>query len=149
MAGVSSIWDIPSVRDEQNAGVQQGAEYSSTGQVRRSSVWSHGLYHEQQEGAMCAVHAINNMLQDRVVTEIGLAQIGQQLDAAERAAGATVVGEASNNVRADGFFGIQVIQNALTDMGLQMTPLGYTDDGRAASNPAEQTAYILNRHEHW
>eukprot|EP01050_Picozoa_sp_SAG11_P018224 SAG11_NODE_2721_length_3044_cov_10.912733_3_plen_167_part_00 len=30
-----------------------------------------------------------------------------------------------------------------------MERLGYTADGAAVANPAGETAYILNRHEHW
>ena len=27
------------------------------------SKWSHGIYHEKQIGALCAVHALNNLMQ--------------------------------------------------------------------------------------
>ena len=38
---------------------------ASGGVPKRASVISEGIYHEQQEGMMCAKHAINNLLQKR------------------------------------------------------------------------------------
>lgn len=36
-----------------------------------------GIYHEQQQGALCAQHALNNLLQNPVFTAVDLATIAQ------------------------------------------------------------------------
>ena len=45
----------------------------------------HGLYHEKQIGALCAVHAMNNLVQERRFDEVELAAVAHRLDDAERA----------------------------------------------------------------
>jgi ataxin-3 len=161
MPGVTSIFDIPSVDGGGGGG---GGQYTSTGVVRRASVYSHGIYHEQQEGMMCAMHAINNLLQSKTVSEHSLAQIGRALDEAERKAMNAGVNplewsatnreqylreNPENNVRDDGFFGIQVIQTALQNLGLTMVNFGSEEAGAARRDPAGCTGFILNLHEHW
>ena len=39
----------------------------------------HGLYHEKQIGALCAVHALNNLVQARWFDEVGLAEVARDL----------------------------------------------------------------------
>lgn len=64
------------------------------------------IYHEKQIGGLCASHCMNNLLQDAVFDEIELSEIGLEMDRRERDAG--LGGIESQNVRADGFFSVQV-----------------------------------------
>jgi len=41
------------------------------------------IYHEKQVAALCAVHAINNLLQSKTFNEIDFMHIAHQLDAKE------------------------------------------------------------------
>lgn len=38
-----------------------------------------GIYHEQQEGALCAQHALNNLLQQQYYSAVDLADIARQV----------------------------------------------------------------------
>ena len=106
-----------------------------------------GIYHEKQIGSLCAVHCLNNLVQDSYFDEVELAEIGQSMDRfvndncacvierqfclcnrplraancllknlplcpANRAERLALAGSGleseSANVRADGFFSIQV-----------------------------------------
>lgn len=100
---------------------------------------------------MCAMHAINNLLQDKRYDEFGLAEIGRDLDKWEKAASGAMQGDGgnSNNVRADGYFGIQVISMALQKVGLAMTPLGSDQAVEARANPAGCDGFIVNHGDHW
>ena len=124
---------------------------ADTGVPKRASVWSAGIYHEQQEGMMCAMHAINNLLQDKRYDEFQLAEIGRDLDKWEKAASGAMQGDggSSNNVRADGYFGIQVISMALQKLNLAMTPLGSDQAAAARANPAACDGFIVNHGDHW
>ena len=124
---------------------------ADTGVPKRASVWSAGIYHEQQEGMMCAMHAINNLLQDKRYDEFQLAEIGRDLDKWEKAASGAMQGDggSSNNVRADGYFGIQVISMALQKLNLAMTPLGSDQAVAARANPAACDGFIVNHGDHW
>ena len=103
-----------------------------------------GLYHEKQIGALCAVHAMNNLVQERRFDEVELAAVARDLDEAERALlGGGPRGE-SQNVRSDGFFSVQVIVTALQRVGLESS-----QDSRAVKDPAQETGFIFNRREHW
>ncbi len=44
-------------------------------------VW---LYHEKQEAGLCAVHALNALLQERIFTEVDLMQLAHECDRRER-----------------------------------------------------------------
>jgi ataxin-3 len=43
------------------------------------------IYHEQQEGALCAQHALNSLLQGEYFTAVDLANIAHELDEEEAA----------------------------------------------------------------
>jgi ataxin-3 len=109
-----------------------------------------GMYHEKQIGGLCAVHCINNLLQGSEFDEIELADIAADMDRRERAtlAGSGLEGE-SGNVRADGFFSVQVIQQALQLRGFSCIPVGSSEAAGVLQNPQRETGYILNRSEHW
>mmetsp|Transcript_39325 Transcript_39325/g.47649 ORF Transcript_39325/g.47649 Transcript_39325/m.47649 type:complete len:308 (+) Transcript_39325:135-1058(+) len=108
-----------------------------------------GIYHEKQVGSLCAVHCLNNLLQGGYFDEIMFAEVGHHLDREEQMAmGGAVLGE-SNNVRADGFFSVQVIQLVLQRAGLTCTPFGSAEAKHIRANPAAEKGYVLNRSEHW
>ncbi|KAK9842118.1 hypothetical protein WJX84_005359 [Apatococcus fuscideae] len=85
------------------------------------------LYHEKQVAALCGVHCLNTLLQGPYFSEIDLAQIAQELDAAEQSfmmEGGTeaedylkYIAEGSGNVAADGMFSSQVLSKALDTDG--------------------------------
>ena len=119
---------------------------------RRKDVYSEGIYHEQQEGQMCAKHALNNTLQSKVFDEAGLGDIGRELDKWEKASSGKMHGDGgeSNNLRDDGFFGIQVIVKALQTKRLTLTALGSEEARRVRTNVATQCeALIVNHGQHW
>ena len=39
-----------------------------------------GIYHEKQIGSLCAVHCLNNLVQDSYFDEVELAEIVQSMD---------------------------------------------------------------------
>ena len=100
---------------------------------------------------MCAKHAINNLLQNREFDEVSLGDIGRKLDHWEKAASGAMQGDGgnSNNVRADGYFGIQVISKALEAKGLTMRPIGSEDSREAKQYPERQDGFIINHGDHW
>ena len=105
----------------------------------------HGIYHEKQIGALCAVHALNNLVQARWFDEVGLAEVARDLDRREAALlSSPVANHESQNVRGDGFFSVQVILQALQRTGLACGQLGST-----ANRERGDAGYILNRREHW
>mmetsp|Transcript_12068 Transcript_12068/g.31577 ORF Transcript_12068/g.31577 Transcript_12068/m.31577 type:complete len:222 (+) Transcript_12068:405-1070(+) len=55
----------------------------------------------------------------------------------------------SGNVRADGFFSVQVIALALQNLGLACTPIGAESVRDASRAPHKEVGYICNRSEHW
>lgn len=111
-----------------------------------------GVYHEKQIGSLCAVHALNNLLQAPLLDEVRLAEIAHTLDAQERRAlqGAGLGLETeSANVRADGFFSVQVIAQALEHIGLLATPIGAESMRGVAARPEGEVGFIFNRSQHW
>jgi ataxin-3 len=96
------------------------------------------------------VHALNNLLQGPLLNEVALAEVAHSLDAQERIAlqGSGLELE-SGNVRADGFFSVQVITLALQQLGLQSTPIGAESMRGVAAAPERESAFIFNRSEHW
>ncbi|KAJ3303485.1 Ataxin-3 [Kappamyces sp. JEL0829] len=122
------------------------------------------LFHEKQEGQLCAQHALNNLLQGSYFTATDLAEIARELDAQElqalqqgdpsnaAALAATFTEGESNNYDDTGFFSVQVIQRALQVWDLTLLPIGSRSNEvavAAKSLPHLQNAFILNLAEHW
>jgi len=119
------------------------------------------IFHERQEGSLCAQHCLNALLQGSFFTAVDLASISQELDEQERermAEGGILTEEyrrfldqPSSNMDDSGFFSVQVISKALEIWGLEMIPYGSTVsmavEARAA--PTQQRAFICNFREHW
>jgi len=116
---------------------------------QQSSYGPGGIYHEKQVGALCAVHCLNNLMQERMFDEVILAEVAQALDREEQRllGGGAVSG--GGNVREDGFFNVQVIRAALQRAGFQMETLSGPEARSVAAEPAKQRGFICNRKEHW
>lgn len=119
------------------------------------------IYHETQIGQMCAVHAVNTLLQDKVFTPNDLASIGSHLDELEKSLIKPSGGETStdkqsdqsdqSNLDSNGNFSIQVITVALALRGLELLPF-HSSDSRAASarqSTYDQQAFICHKNNHW
>uniref|UniRef100_A0A2K5RJ12 ubiquitinyl hydrolase 1 n=1 Tax=Cebus imitator TaxID=2715852 RepID=A0A2K5RJ12_CEBIM len=80
------------------------------------------IFHEKQEGSLCAQHCLNNLLQGEYFSPVELASIAHQLDEEERmrmAEGGVTsedyrafLQQPSGNMDDTGFFSIQVITNS-------------------------------------
>lgn len=81
------------------------------------------IFHEVQDGSLCAQHCLNSLLQGDYYSAVDLAQIGEQLDKQEHIhmseAGTSTndyqqfLAQDSSNYDDSGFFSIQVLQKAL------------------------------------
>ncbi|KAM0892781.1 hypothetical protein ACQ4PT_025544 [Festuca glaucescens] len=123
------------------------------------------LYHEVQEGKLCAVHCVNTALQGPFFSEFDLAALAADLDQRERqvmlqgveaAAAATTAagdflaeGEGSHNVSLGGDFSIQVLQKALEVWDLQVVPLDSPAAGSSLFDPELEIAFICHLQDHW
>ncbi|XP_001639386.3 ataxin-3 isoform X2 [Nematostella vectensis] len=117
------------------------------------------IFHEKQEGSLCAQHCLNTLLQGPYFTAVDLAAIAQHLDEEERrrmAEGDTeseeyrkFLEQPSSNMDDSGFFSIQVICNALTVWGLDLVPYSSPAAQDARKNPQNQQAFICNLQQHW
>ncbi|KAK2170640.1 hypothetical protein LSH36_1g01003 [Paralvinella palmiformis] len=119
------------------------------------------IFHEKQEGSLCAQHCLNALLQGHYFTAVDLAEIAQQLDTIERNQMAEAgeqseefkrfIEQPSFNYDDSGFFSIQVIQKALEVWNLDLVP--YTSSHEIAiaarKDPRSPKAYICNFHDHW
>ncbi|XP_041353044.1 ataxin-3-like [Gigantopelta aegis] len=119
------------------------------------------IFHEKQEGSLCAQHCLNALLQGEYFSAVDLAQIAQRLDERERALrseGGTLTHEYQNfiqqpssNFDDSGFFSIQVIVEALRVWNLEL--LQYNSQNSIAEqsrqDPTQQSAYICNFRQHW
>uniref|UniRef100_A0A8C1ZC48 ubiquitinyl hydrolase 1 n=1 Tax=Cyprinus carpio TaxID=7962 RepID=A0A8C1ZC48_CYPCA len=76
------------------------------------------IFHEKQEGSLCAQHCLNNLLQGEYFSPVELSSIAEQLDEEERMRMAeggvqteeyrTFLQQPSGNMDDSGFFSIQV-----------------------------------------
>jgi ataxin-3 len=109
-----------------------------------------GIYHETQEGSLCAQHALNNLLQREYFSAVSLAAIAQQLDEQESHVLGNRGGE-SHNMDDSGFFSIQVLQNALKIFDIELIPYAsqHAIAQQARVDPQSVQAYICNLREHW
>ncbi|XP_038631205.1 ataxin-3 isoform X1 [Scyliorhinus canicula] len=117
------------------------------------------IFHEKQEGSLCAQHCLNNLLQGEYFSPIDLSTIAQQLDEEERermAEGGTTTEEyriflqqPSGNMDDSGFFSIQVISTALSVWCLEITLFNSPEYQRLRIDPVIERAFICNYKEHW
>ncbi|KAM8833638.1 ataxin-3 [Synchiropus picturatus] len=117
------------------------------------------IFHEKQEGSLCAQHCLNNLLQGEYFTPVDLSSIAHQLDEEERMRMAeggmgseeyrTFLQQPSGNMDDSGFFSIQVISNALRVWGLELLLFNSREYQSLSINPINEKAFICNYKEHW
>ncbi|XP_035212347.1 ataxin-3-like isoform X2 [Stegodyphus dumicola] len=119
------------------------------------------IFHEKQEGSLCAQHCLNALLQAHYFTAVELATLASQIDEEERSRMAEgglqsedyrkFLQQPSGNVDDSGYFSVQVIACALKVWGLELIP--YNSQCSLAQNarrdPTQQSAYICNFWDHW
>ncbi|XP_051052451.1 ataxin-3 isoform X3 [Phodopus roborovskii] len=116
------------------------------------------IFHEKQEGSLCAQHCLNNLLQGEYFSPVELSSIAHQLDEEERMrmAEGGVTSEdyrtflqPSGNMDDSGFFSIQVISNALKVWGLELILFNSPEYQRLRIDPINERSFICNYKEHW
>ncbi|CAF0803770.1 unnamed protein product [Rotaria sordida] len=109
-----------------------------------------GIYHEHQQGALCAQHALNNLVQTPVFSADNLADIARELDKEENNVLTHTIFE-SENMDDTGFFNIQVLQLALKMFDLELISYASQEDiaKQARTSPQTIQAYICNLGLHW
>ncbi|KAL4656394.1 ataxin-3 isoform X1 [Arapaima gigas] len=117
------------------------------------------IFHEKQEGSLCAQHCLNSLLQGEYFTPVDLSSIAHQLDEEERIRMAeggvtseeyrTFLQQPSGNMDDSGFFSIQVISNALRVWGLELILFNSREYQRLMIDPINEKAFICNYKEHW
>uniref|UniRef100_A0A8C6VE46 ubiquitinyl hydrolase 1 n=1 Tax=Naja naja TaxID=35670 RepID=A0A8C6VE46_NAJNA len=117
------------------------------------------IFHERQEGSLCAQHCLNNLLQGEYFSPVELSSIAQQLDEEERIRMAeggisseeyrTFLQQPSGNMDDSGFFSIQVISNALKVWGLELILFNSPEYQRLGIDPINERSFICNYKEHW
>ncbi|XP_033734071.1 ataxin-3-like [Pecten maximus] len=119
------------------------------------------IFHEQQEGSLCAQHCLNALLQGQYFSPVDLADLAKQLDESEREQMAIAgeqseeykkfLKEPSSNLDDSGFFSIQVIDRALSVWGLDLVLYNSPDPVAIAArhDPVAEKAYICNFRGHW
>ncbi|XP_056402260.1 ataxin-3 [Hyla sarda] len=117
------------------------------------------IFHEKQEGSLCAQHCLNNLLQGEYFTPVELSSIAMQLDEQERMRMAeggltsaeyrTFMEQPSGNMDDSGFFSIQVISDALGVWGLELILFNSPEYQTLGIDPINEQAFICNYKEHW
>ncbi|XP_064148953.1 ataxin-3 isoform X2 [Loxodonta africana] len=117
------------------------------------------IFHEKQEGSLCAQHCLNNLLQGEYFSPVELSSIAHQLDEEERMRMAeggvtsedyrTFLQQPSGNMDDSGFFSIQVISNALKVWGLDLILFNSPEYQRLRIDPINERSFICNYKEHW
>ncbi|PSN48441.1 Ataxin-3 [Blattella germanica] len=119
------------------------------------------IFHEKQEGSLCAQHCLNALLQGSYFTPVDLASLAQQMDDEERIRMAEsgvdteeyrrFLEQPSGNYDDSGYFSVQVISSALEVWGLELVPYNSTEPRalEAQQCPEAMQAFICNYRDHW
>lgn len=119
------------------------------------------IFHEKQEGYLCAQHCLNALLQGPYFTAVDLADIARQMDEEERKRMAEsgvdsedyqrFLEQPSGNMDDSGYFSVQVISSALKVWELELIPYNSTEPEAlmAQNDPSQMKAYICNYKGHW
>uniref|UniRef100_A0A8C3WJ14 ubiquitinyl hydrolase 1 n=1 Tax=Catagonus wagneri TaxID=51154 RepID=A0A8C3WJ14_9CETA len=102
------------------------------------------IFHEKQEGSLCAQHCLNNLLQGEYFSPVELSSIAHQLDEEERMRMAEG-GLTSEDYRTF----LQVISNALKVWGLELILFNSPEYQRLRIDPINERSFICNYKEHW
>lgn len=109
------------------------------------------VYHESQQFALCGLHAVNSLLQSQYFTEAEFSQFALECDRLEQ----HIIynrGDApieSQNVSVDGNFSIQVIERALSMMGIALSNFSSAKNDRFRDAPWNAVGYLCNFDQHW
>ncbi|KAI6173659.1 Ubiquitinyl hydrolase 1 [Aphelenchoides besseyi] len=110
------------------------------------------IFFEQQNGMLCAQHALNMLLQGPYFSAVSLAEVASALDEQEKAVldPEQRANFRSQNMDDSGFFSIQVITSALEQSwNIGLTPYNHPTVAEYTHNPERAKAYICNLSEHW
>ncbi|XP_031826209.1 ataxin-3-like protein isoform X2 [Nomia melanderi] len=119
------------------------------------------IFHEKQEGYLCAQHCLNALLQGPYFNAVDLASFGHELDKEERMRMAEsgvdsedyrlFLEQPSGNMDDSGYFSVQVISRALKVLELELVPYNSTESAAlmARKDPSQMKAYICNYKGHW
>ncbi|XP_054277446.1 uncharacterized protein LOC128996269 isoform X2 [Macrosteles quadrilineatus] len=119
------------------------------------------VFHEKQDGNLCAQHCLNALLQKSHFNAVDLAELAMEMDYAEKQtlveAGINTkefqsfISQPSQNMDDSGFFSVQVIGCALALWGLEMVPFSSNDPRAIAARQNLNTvrAFICHSHAHW
>nr|CAD7424845.1 unnamed protein product [Timema monikensis] len=112
------------------------------------------IFHEKQEGSLCAQHCLNALLQGSYFTPVDLAILAQRMDDEERLRMAEsgvdsedyrrFIEQPSGNFDDSGYFSVQVISSALEVWNLELVPYSSTEPRALQAQP-----YICNYRDHW
>ena len=114
------------------------------------------IFHEQQDGSLCAQHCLNSLLQGQFYSAVDLADMARELDTMEQTRMAEMgvdtpeyrqfLEQPSTNMDDSGFFSVQVISRALSVWGLELLQLNSSDTvaTRLRASPISANAYICN-----
>ncbi|CAH1113906.1 unnamed protein product [Psylliodes chrysocephalus] len=106
------------------------------------------IFHEKQEGSLCAQHCLNFLLQGPYFTAVKLSTLAQKLDEEEIKMAESgeeseeyhkFLQQSSGNMDDVGYFSVQVISSAFQVWGLELVPYSSTDK-RLLSDPSDMTA---------
>jgi len=117
------------------------------------------LYHEKQESALCAIHALNNLLQGEYFGVAEMMNLAAELDREEKLMMAEMgtetneylkfMREDSHNVGLDGNFSIEVIKKALQVFQLTGTPITHPEMNNVSAEPQKEIGFVCNLSNHW
>ncbi|XP_048511548.1 ataxin-3-like isoform X3 [Athalia rosae] len=124
------------------------------------------IFHEKQEGYLCAQHCLNALLQGPYFNAVDLANLAHQMDEEERIRMAEsgidseeyrlflesiLFQQPSGNMDDSGYFSVQVISSALKVWGLDLILYNSTEPTAlmAQNDPSGMSAYICNYKGHW
>ncbi|XP_012258434.2 ataxin-3-like isoform X2 [Athalia rosae] len=119
------------------------------------------IFHEKQEGYLCAQHCLNALLQGPYFNAVDLANLAHQMDEEERIRMAEsgidseeyrlFLEQPSGNMDDSGYFSVQVISSALKVWGLDLILYNSTEPTAlmAQNDPSGMSAYICNYKGHW
>ena len=114
------------------------------------------IFHEQQDGSLCAQHCLNSLLQGQFYSAVDLADMARELDTMEQLRMAEMgedtpeyrqfMAQPSTNMDDSGFFSVQVISQALSVWGLDLVPLNSSNPAavRAKNSPIAANADMFN-----
>ncbi|KAI3384177.1 hypothetical protein SNEBB_008211 [Seison nebaliae] len=110
------------------------------------------IYHEKQEGRLCAQHCLNNLLQQRAVTAVQLGMIGQRL--LSEMNGILNINDQEGFHDDTGFFSIEVIENCLKQYQINLIRFNSKTNELATlarQSPSQSVfqAYVCWLDAHW